>query len=118
MKPFSWIGTDPAQARLHKNPAVGMRRCRRPFEPKPPPRCLTHVSCGRVAGGGRSSRRAMQPLFRIDIMGPDSAVLETSDITAQRDGPAGLVRCLPVGAEPQPGGGVHFRVWAPRVQRI
>ena len=27
-------------------------------------------------------------------------------------------RRLPVGAEPQPGGGVHFRVWAPRRQRV
>ena len=51
-------------------------------------------------------------------MGPDSAALETSDIKAQHDRPAGLARRLPVGAEPLPGGGVHFRVWAPRVQRI
>jgi maltooligosyltrehalose trehalohydrolase len=28
------------------------------------------------------------------------------------------IRRLPVGAEPQPGGGVHFRVWAPRRKRI
>jgi maltooligosyltrehalose trehalohydrolase len=27
-------------------------------------------------------------------------------------------RRLPVGAEMQPGGGVHFRVWAPRCQRV
>jgi maltooligosyltrehalose trehalohydrolase len=27
-------------------------------------------------------------------------------------------RRLPVGAEPQPGGGVHFRVWAPRRRRV
>src|ERR1700719_3614368 len=27
---------------------------------------------------------------------------------------AALVRRLPIGAEPQLGGGVHFRVWAPR----
>src|SRR4051812_3866368 len=47
-------------------------------------------------------------------MGPDSAALETTNITVQCDGPAGVVRRLPVGAEPQPEGGVHFRVWAPR----
>ena len=28
------------------------------------------------------------------------------------------VRRLPVGAEPQPGGGVHFRVWAPRCAEV
>src|SRR5262249_27575882 len=27
-------------------------------------------------------------------------------------------RCLPVGAEVVPGGGVHFRVWAPRRRRV
>lgn len=51
-------------------------------------------------------------------MGPDLAALEKSDITAQHDGPAGLVRRLPVGAEALPGGGVHFRVWAPRCRRV
>src|SRR5438477_6007796 len=29
-----------------------------------------------------------------------------------------IVRRLPVGAEVQPGGGVHFRVWAPKCQRV
>ena len=28
------------------------------------------------------------------------------------------VRRLPVGAEPQPGGGVHFRIWAPRCAEV
>jgi maltooligosyltrehalose trehalohydrolase len=28
------------------------------------------------------------------------------------------VRRLPVGAEPQPGGGVHFRLWAPRCREV
>ena len=37
---------------------------------------------------------------------------------ARPGGPAGIVRRLPVGAEPQPAGGVHFRVWAPRVREI
>src|SRR5438477_8459255 len=31
---------------------------------------------------------------------------------------AEIVRRLPVGAEVQPGGGVHFRIWAPRCQRV
>jgi maltooligosyltrehalose trehalohydrolase len=28
------------------------------------------------------------------------------------------VRRLPIGAEPQPGGGVHFRLWAPRCHKV
>ena len=31
---------------------------------------------------------------------------------------AGPVRRLPIGAEPQPGGGVHFRVWAPSCYEV
>jgi maltooligosyltrehalose trehalohydrolase len=31
---------------------------------------------------------------------------------------AALVRRLPIGAEPQLGGGVHFRVWAPRCREV
>jgi maltooligosyltrehalose trehalohydrolase len=31
---------------------------------------------------------------------------------------AAPVRRLPIGAEPQPGGGVHFRLWAPRCREI
>src|SRR5256885_874969 len=31
---------------------------------------------------------------------------------------AEIVRHLPVGAEVQPGGGVHFRLWAPKCQRV
>ncbi len=31
---------------------------------------------------------------------------------------AAPVRRLPIGAEPQPGGGVHFRVWAPRCREV
>src|SRR3954468_7790475 len=51
-------------------------------------------------------------------MGVDFAVLEGSANATRADGPAGFVRRLPVGAEPLPGGGVHFRVWAPRVCEI
>src|SRR3954464_10159035 len=29
-----------------------------------------------------------------------------------------MVRRLPIGAEVQPGGGTHFRVWAPRCERV
>lgn len=32
--------------------------------------------------------------------------------------PRVVVRAMPIGAEPQPEGGVHFRVWAPRPQAI
>ena len=31
---------------------------------------------------------------------------------------AAPVRRLPIGAEPQSGGGVHFRVWAPRCREV
>src|SRR3954468_19281753 len=51
-------------------------------------------------------------------MGVDFAVLEGSANATRADGPAGFVRRLPVGAEPLPEGGVHFRVWAPRVHEI
>src|SRR5262245_59051123 len=34
------------------------------------------------------------------------------------NGPAREARRLPVGAEPVPGVGVHFRVWAPRRRRV
>ena len=29
-----------------------------------------------------------------------------------------LARRLPIGAEPLPGGGVHFRIWAPKRRRV
>ena len=32
--------------------------------------------------------------------------------------PAGATRAVPIGAECRPGGGVHFRVWAPRRTRV
>ena len=38
--------------------------------------------------------------------------------TRSRWQPHEPVRRLPVGAEPQPGGGVHFRVWAPRCREV
>ena len=31
---------------------------------------------------------------------------------------AAPIRCLPIGAEPQSGGGVHFRLWAPRCREV
>ena len=51
-------------------------------------------------------------------MGADFAALRENETAARRDAPAGVVRRLPVGAEPLPAGGVHFRVWAPRVREI
>jgi maltooligosyltrehalose trehalohydrolase len=43
----------------------------------------------------------------------------TRSAAAVRDGGTGrAVRRLPVGAEVQPGGGVHFRVWAPRTHGV
>lgn len=36
----------------------------------------------------------------------------------RREGPPGIMRRLPIGAEVQPDGGTHFRVWAPRRQSV
>jgi maltooligosyltrehalose trehalohydrolase len=56
------------------------------------------------------------------MMSADFAVLEATEFTpetrAMSERASGFVRHLPVGAEPQPEGGVHFRVWAPRVREI
>src|SRR3954451_12902967 len=56
------------------------------------------------------------------MMSADFAVLEVAEFTpetrAMSEQASGFVRRLPVGAEPQPEGGVHFRVWAPRVREI
>src|SRR3954471_20099418 len=56
------------------------------------------------------------------MMSADFAVLEATEFTpetrAMSEQASGFVRRLPVGAEPQPEGGVHFRVWAPRVREI
>ncbi|MGD9614163.1 MAG: malto-oligosyltrehalose trehalohydrolase [Alphaproteobacteria bacterium] len=51
-------------------------------------------------------------------MSGDFAILEATEETARREPPPRIVRRLPVGAEQQPGGGVHFRIWAPRVREI
>jgi maltooligosyltrehalose trehalohydrolase len=51
-------------------------------------------------------------------MGADFAVLQGQGLPVRRDRGAGPVRRLPVGAEVQPGGGVHFRLWAPRVREV
>ena len=66
------------------------------------------------------SRRTVQRLIRVTSMSADFAVLEAeaSKDAARRERAPRIVRRLPVGAEPQPGGGVHFRIWAPRVREI
>ena len=45
-------------------------------------------------------------------------MLQSSDISLATASSLSLKRRLPVGAEPQPGGGVHFRVWAPEHRRL
>ena len=56
------------------------------------------------------------------MMSADFAVLEAVEFAPEPpttpERASGFVRRLPVGAEPQPAGGVHFRVWAPRVRGI
>src|SRR5262249_18536282 len=47
-----------------------------------------------------------------------SKMLKEIEGTALRGGEPAPVRRLPVGAEPQPRGGVHFRVWAPRCREV
>src|SRR3954454_13001242 len=51
-------------------------------------------------------------------MDADFAALRENESGAQRGASAGIPRHLPVGAEPLAAGGVHFRVWAPRVREI
>ena len=51
-------------------------------------------------------------------MSAEFAAIEAGETSMQREESAGFVRRLPVGAEPLPGGGVHFRVWAPRVREV
>ena len=46
-------------------------------------------------------------------MGPDTLVQEATSPAAVT-----FARRLPIGAEPPPGGGVHFRVWAPRCREL
>src|SRR5205085_7620830 len=45
-------------------------------------------------------------------------VSEAGEATAALERPAPATRRLPVGAEPQPRGGVHFRLWAPACRDI
>ena len=52
-------------------------------------------------------------------MGPDTLIREATGQSA----PFSPVRAasgrrLPIGAEPRPEGGVHFRLWAPRCREI
>ena len=58
----------------------------------------------RTAFGGTKQRQSMMPPRIVALENPVSPE-------------AAPVRRLPVGAEPQPDGGVHFRVWAPRCRR-
>src|SRR3954471_15471163 len=51
-------------------------------------------------------------------MDADFAALRKNETGARRSASAGTLRRLPVGAEPLAAGGVHFRVWAPRVREI
>ena len=44
-------------------------------------------------------------------------VMEAGDAIPREHAPAAKRR-LPIGAEPQPQGGVHFRVWAPACRDI
>ena len=52
-------------------------------------------------------------------MGPDTLIPEATRQSAQFP-PAAAVsgRRLPIGAEPRPEGGVHFRLWAPHCREI
>ena len=51
-------------------------------------------------------------------MDDQGSVLEAGDTVAARERPVAMTRRLPIGAEPQPQGGVHFRVWAPACRDI
>jgi maltooligosyltrehalose trehalohydrolase len=43
---------------------------------------------------------------------------KADDDAARREPASRIARRMPVGAEPQPGGGVHFRIWAPRCRAL
>jgi maltooligosyltrehalose trehalohydrolase len=51
-------------------------------------------------------------------MSADVVVFDSTEAPARPKAAPRLVRRLPVGAEPQPEGGVHFRVWAPRCRVV
>src|SRR3954465_2340384 len=73
---------------------------------------------GSGRGDGRSPARQSSHCSGSKLMDADFAALRENETGARRGASAGILRRLPVGAEPLPGGGVHFRVWAPRVREI
>ncbi len=62
----------------------------------------------------RRARRRRAPILRASLAVPNDRIPPGDD-----DPSAPLAwRRLPIGAEPAPDGGVHFRVWAPRRARV
>src|SRR4051812_30823742 len=73
---------------------------------------------GSGRGDGRSPARQSSHCSGSTLMDADFAALRENGTGARRGASAGILRRLPVGAEPLAAGGVHFRVWAPRVREI
>ena len=66
------------------------------------------------ANAGADLQLRVFPRDRSTLVRPDlSALTKHAAVPA-----LSLVRRLPIGAEPHPGGGIHFRVWAPRCREI
>ncbi len=51
--------------------------------------------------------------MKAEVLTPAAATARHATLTTHSEG-AGFQRCLPTGAEVLPGGGTHFRVWAPK----
>src|ERR1700691_1784801 len=76
----------------------------------------TNVPKGcRAADGSNCLRRRWQPAF--DRPSMDNRP-QSTPVSTPRTSSAGVERRLSVGAEIQPGGGAHFRVWAPAAREV
>jgi maltooligosyltrehalose trehalohydrolase len=87
-------------------------RCR--FGSRISPGCLPDVLCH--CGGG--TLFAYTPLAFAWALSRQWRWWMQPDFTGYAAKISRPMRRLPVGAEPQPGGGVHFRVWAPEHRRV
>jgi maltooligosyltrehalose trehalohydrolase len=73
----------------------------------------------------RPNSRSWRAIDRLDCSGAsnvasikDRPAAKTEDEHASLSDAGRLTRRLPIGAEVMPGGGVHFRVWAPKCEQL
>src|SRR5690606_25766983 len=67
--------------------------------------------------GGSKTLSLSSTVMNASTLGNTSSHAKSSQQVKDRSA-SKSVRRLPIGAEVQPGGGVHFRVWAPRRERV